>query len=56
MPEDLRSAHESLDIAVEQCYRKRPFDNDEKRLEYLFKLYEKMSSGVKLDQPELEIL
>lgn len=56
MPEDLRSAHESLDIAVEQCYRKRPFDNDEKRLEYLFKLYEKMSSGIKLDQPELEIL
>ena len=56
MPEDLRSAHESLDIAVEQCYRKRLFDNDEKRLEYLFKLYEKMSSGVKLDQPELEIL
>lgn len=56
MPEDLRSAHESLDIAVEQCYRKRPFDSDEKRLEYLFKLYEKMSAGAKLEQTELEIL
>lgn len=56
MPEDLRSAHVSLDIAVEQCYRKRPFDNDEKRLEYLFKYYEKMSAGSKLGQQELEIL
>ena len=56
MPEDLRSAHESLDIAVEQCYRKRPFDSDEKRLEYLFKLYEKMSAGAKLEQTEMELL
>lgn len=56
MPEDLRSAHSSLDIAVEQCYRKRPFDNDEKRMEYLFKLYEKMVGGAKLEQAELELL
>ena len=56
MPENLRQAHESLDIAVEQCYRKKPFESDEKRLEYLFKLYEKMSAGQKLDNDQLELL
>ncbi len=56
MPKDLRSAHNSLDIALEQCYRKRPFDNDEKRLEYLFKLYEKMVKGETPEQSELELL
>lgn len=42
MPEGLRQAHHEMDSAVEQCYRKQPFKNDEERLEYLFKLYEKM--------------
>jgi hypothetical protein len=32
-----------MDIAVEQCYRPEPFTSDEERLEYLFKLYEKMT-------------
>jgi hypothetical protein len=27
---------------VERCYRSTPFSSDEERLEYLFKLYEKM--------------
>jgi len=31
-----------MDMAIEQCYRSRPFKNDEERLEYLFKLYEEM--------------
>lgn len=56
MPEGLRKAHNSLDIAIEQCYRKRPFDSDEKRLEYLFKMYEKMVAGKKLDAEQLELL
>jgi len=30
------------DLAVERCYRSTPFSSDEERLEYLFKLYEKM--------------
>ncbi|MCP4118790.1 MAG: class I SAM-dependent DNA methyltransferase [Desulfobacteraceae bacterium] len=42
MPDELRLAHHEMDIAVEQCYRKRPFKNDEERLEYLFKFYEEM--------------
>jgi len=42
MPEGLRKAHHEMDIAVEQCYRARPFTSDEERLEYLFKLYEEM--------------
>jgi len=42
MPEELISAHKHLDIAVEKCYRSRPFESDEERLEYLFKLYEQM--------------
>ena len=43
MPIDLKVAHQALDIAVEQCYRPEPFSSDEERLEYLFKLYEKMT-------------
>lgn len=43
MPMDLKVAHQALDIAVEQCYRPEPFSSDEERLEYLFKLYEKMT-------------
>lgn len=42
MPKDLREAHNALDIAVDSCYPGAPFDNDEERLEVLFKMYEKM--------------
>lgn len=42
MPDGLRDAHNQLDIAVERCYRAKPFETDEERLEYLFKLYEQM--------------
>jgi hypothetical protein len=42
MPEGLREAHRQNDLAVERCYRSKPFESDEERLEYLFKLYEKM--------------
>ena len=42
MPDSLREAHHQMDLAVERCYRKKPFLNDEERLEYLFKLYETM--------------
>ena len=43
MPKDLKEAHKALDIAVEQCYCTEPFTSDDERLEYLFKLYEKMT-------------
>lgn len=47
MPEGLREAHHAMDLAVEQCYRKKPFKDDEERLEYLFKLYEEMIEAEK---------
>jgi hypothetical protein len=42
MPEGLLTAHQNLDIAIEKCYRDKPFENDEERLAHLFKLYEEM--------------
>lgn len=42
MPSDLKKAHQALDEAIERCYRLQPFTSDSERLEYLFKLYEKM--------------
>jgi len=42
MPAGLREAHYQLDLAIERCYRAKPFESDEERLEYLFKLYEQM--------------
>ncbi|MBU0485083.1 MAG: N-6 DNA methylase [Proteobacteria bacterium] len=45
MPDGLRQAHHAMDLAVEQCYRAKPFTSDEERLEYLFKLYEEMTQA-----------
>lgn len=42
MPEGLREAHHQNDLAIERCYRPKPFESDEERLEFLFKLYEQM--------------
>ncbi|PHS36835.1 MAG: SAM-dependent methyltransferase [Sulfurovum sp.] len=42
MPQDLKETHHQLDLAIEKCYRNKPFKNDEERLEYLFGLYEEM--------------
>ena len=42
MPDDLREAHHQNDLAIERCYRNKPFESDDERLEYLFKRYEKM--------------
>jgi hypothetical protein len=47
MPDALRQAHHNMDIAIEQCYRAKPFTTDEERLEYLFKLYEEMIAAEK---------
>lgn len=43
MPEGLVEAHNNLDLEIEKCYRKQPFLDDAERLEYLFKMYEKMT-------------
>ena len=47
MPEDLRKALRLNDLTVECCYRSKPFESDEERLEYLFKLYENMIAAEK---------
>jgi hypothetical protein len=53
MPQGLREAHRQLDLAVERCYRSKPFSSDEERLEYLFKLYEQMIAEEKEQNGEL---
>ena len=45
MPDDLREAHQFQDAAVDQLYRKRPFQSDDGRLELLFDMYEAATSG-----------
>ncbi len=47
MPAGLRQAHHNLDVAIEQCYRTKPFASDEERLEHLFNLYEKFTKEEK---------
>ena len=44
MPGDLLKAHQKLDRAVDRCYRPEPFLSDRLRVEYLFSLYEKLTS------------
>ena len=45
MPAELLAAHRAMDKGVEQCYRTKPFTSDEERLEYLFALYEQMTTA-----------
>ncbi|MDD4519668.1 MAG: N-6 DNA methylase [Alphaproteobacteria bacterium] len=57
MPKDLLDAHHSLDLVIEQCYKKAPFKSDEERLEYLFKMYELMvNKAPENDFKQLELL
>lgn len=44
MPKELLEAHYLLDLAVERCYRVKPFLSDEERLGYLFEMYTKLNS------------
>ena len=43
MPPDLVKAHQTLDKAVDLCYRPQPFVSELNRIEYLFSLYEAIS-------------
>ncbi|MFP8487650.1 DNA methyltransferase [Gracilimonas sp. Q87] len=47
MPYSLKEAHQANDDVIDKCYRYRPFESDEKRLEYLFKQYEEMIEAEK---------
>ena len=58
MPQDLLDAHHSLDLVIESCYRRKPFESDEQRLAHLFKMYEMMTnhaSEEELKQLELGV-
>ena len=44
MPLPLVKAHRALDIAVDRCYRREPFSSDRQRVEFLFALYERLTS------------
>lgn len=48
MPADLRAAHERNDEVLERIYIGRRFRNDTERLEKLFELYSKMTTGAQL--------
>lgn len=44
MPKGLKQAHHELDLAIERIYRLAPFNSDEERLAFLFKMYEEMTN------------
>lgn len=44
MPPTLTKAHQALDKAVDQCYRKAAFKNERERIEFLFELYEEYTA------------
>jgi hypothetical protein len=51
MPPELVQAHLRLDRAVERCYRPEPFASDRERVEYLFSLYEQLSTPLLPPEP-----
>jgi hypothetical protein len=53
IPDDLRAAHEQNDLAVERCYRSKPFISDEERLAYLFTQYEQM---IAVENAQMDLL
>lgn len=55
MPAGLKQAHKELDLAIERIYRLAPFNSDEERLEYLFKLYDEMTKKETLFAKEMKI-
>ena len=44
MPAKLVKAHTALDRAVDRCYRRQPFTSQRQRVEFLFALYEKLTT------------
>jgi len=42
----LVKTHQALDKAVDLCYRFQAFVNETKRIEFLFELYHKYTSGM----------
>ena len=56
MPPILTKAHNELDEAVDLAYRRQPFTTNAKRMEYLFKRYEKYTADLfTLTKPKKKI-
>jgi hypothetical protein len=51
MPPKLVKAHSKLDHAVDRCYRRQPFAAERQRVQFLFALYEKLTSPL-LPKPQ----
>ncbi len=47
MPAILRKAHQALDREVERLYRRQRFQSERERVEYLFRLYERMQAPLR---------
>lgn len=50
MPEPLLKAHQKLDRAVDRCYRVKKFESERERVEFLFQLYEKLTTPLALTE------
>jgi hypothetical protein len=44
MPPALLKAHQALDKAVDAAYRKKPFESERERIEYLFAEYQRLTA------------
>ncbi len=57
MPVNLLKAHQALDNAVDKFYRETKFTTDQKRLEYLFNLYEDYNANLftEIEKPERKV-
>ncbi|MGO8755440.1 MAG: class I SAM-dependent DNA methyltransferase [Gallionellaceae bacterium] len=52
MPPALVKAHQTLDRAVDACYRKAAFANDAQRVEFLFERYQQLTSLLPAEKPK----
>ena len=50
MPPDLRRAHKANDAAVDRLYRRKPFDSERERVEFLFARYEALRAPLMAKQ------
>lgn len=55
MPAPLLKAHRELDRAVDRCYRSKPFASERERVEFLFQLYEQITSPLAPTAPSKKV-
>ena len=55
MPPVVVKAHQTLDKAVNLCYRSQPFIAETKRIEFLFELFNEYTSGIFVIEKKFKI-